>query len=832
MDSEDGGGSGTLSRGASNLAQRVGSFFGGGSSSGGSGSGKRGRRGKSGERDGKHRRSASGGETASRVEVGYHGRRTDARDRSSEDPKRHHIPRASVTPTKSRSPAPSFEETTTTEEAGAAAGRPRVKLRRKSLEREMERRASRERELEREKRLRERSRSRERLAELSSSGQVRPETGARQKQPQQQQQQPTSTTSTTRVIPVQVSTSSYQRLQQQQLSLVRSSSSVTSSRRPDPEGSPTRRQASFRVERNLQLSRSDLGISPPVPPVPPVPPPRTKAAAHKSPQPPAPAPPVTETSFDDDVSPVSTSTPKKTPYQFWREQRLLREDSPSSSSLMHSSSTSTVINTLQSETVQKQQPQQQQQQHKEQSADSTTTTITSSSKEEQVTSSSTGAVRKQFAVDSATAEASSTGINVAMHAATTTPERPPEKAEDILARWKRERAKRERHPSGTSAASSSTAEPARKKFPYQHHQPLYHHIPVVQQSSTIETTTSTSRKERKTSSLASMLQALTKRKGSSKEHKEEEEHKYATISALVKSAPLDPHFHEAVIHPSEEEGGRGGGPGRRRPLSTVEHISPAYDEADREPVLGTVLHPVPPRPRSQQGSGARTPFEEWRHYRSNRERQEISAPLVHSYSPLPPSPGMVALRAKTPDPDYDTASVASTSSRSSYGGGGHRAGGGSSHEDLRRQVGPQYYSHSPRSTSSLGIPRYVHLHPQQQQQHHQQQPPRPPSSMVSASPRLEHHHHPAESSFFGRHGARLASAESHVWYQEYSHEAFPHDAIFEREQAVFGVHNFDVRINSIRGRKDGRQGCQLPRSKDWADFFSQIWKIENSITVG
>ena len=34
----------------------------------------------------------------SRVEVGYHGPRTDARDRSSEDPRRHRIPRASLSP--------------------------------------------------------------------------------------------------------------------------------------------------------------------------------------------------------------------------------------------------------------------------------------------------------------------------------------------------------------------------------------------------------------------------------------------------------------------------------------------------------------------------------------------------------------------------------------------------------------------------------------------------------------------------------------------------------------------------------------------------------------
>ena len=39
--------------------------------------------------------SSVGRQQGSRVEVGYHGPRTDARDRSSEDPRRHRIPRAS-----------------------------------------------------------------------------------------------------------------------------------------------------------------------------------------------------------------------------------------------------------------------------------------------------------------------------------------------------------------------------------------------------------------------------------------------------------------------------------------------------------------------------------------------------------------------------------------------------------------------------------------------------------------------------------------------------------------------------------------------------------------
>ncbi len=743
-----GGGAASLSRGASNLAQKVGSLFGGGS-------GRDSKRGKKGE---KHKASSaatsSGGESGTRVEVAYHGKRTDARDRSSEDPRRHHIPRASVTPTKSRSPVPFDEATTATDQPPAV--RPRVKLRKKSLEKEMERRASRERELEREKRLRDRSRSRERLADLSSSEQVRTTSST------SQQQSTTSSSSKTRIIQTTVSKSSYQQLQQK--SLARSSSSVTSSRRESATsaegGSPTRRQASFRVERNVQLSRSDLGMPPPIPP----PRARTPKSSY------------TETSFDvtDNSGPASTSTPKKTPFQFWREQRLAKETSPASThsttshrssdnSLMHSSSTSTVINTFlqQSDTVQDE-PQQQQQQR-------TSTTVTTSSTQHTTSMSSTGAVRKQhYAVEKASTQASSTPINVAMHAATSSDSRPPEKAEDILARWKRERAKRERHASGTSAASSTTAEPVRKVA----HQTL----PSQQVPMSVEI--ESGKKERKSSALSSMFQSFTRRKGK----EPGEERKYSTIAALMKSAaPLDPVFHDNVLHPMEE--------GEGSPNVTI------IPETEKEPVHGTVLHPLPPRPPSS----SRTPFEEWRHYRgrpsdaSEDSRQKrLSAPPIKSYSPLP-SPALAAIRAKTPDPDYDSTSIGSASSRSSYGGGHRREG-------LHHQVGPQFYGTSPstgqRSNSVVGIPRYVRP---------ATYGPRPPSTIMSASPRLEHPPNmrtPSSDSFFGRHGVKLASAESQMWYDKYSHEAFPHEAVFDQDSAAFGVHNFDVRINSIKGRKN------------------------------
>ena len=79
----------------------------------------------------------------SRVSAGYHGPRTDARDRSSEDPRRHRIPRASLSPvTVNRQDQPGEHE------------QPRKRLRSRSLSkgREMDRRASREKSYDRDRR--------------------------------------------------------------------------------------------------------------------------------------------------------------------------------------------------------------------------------------------------------------------------------------------------------------------------------------------------------------------------------------------------------------------------------------------------------------------------------------------------------------------------------------------------------------------------------------------------------------------------------------------------------------------------------------------------------
>jgi len=98
----------------------------------------------------------SGASRVTRVEVAYHGPRTDARDRSSEDPKRHRIPRASLSPTGSPITVPDEEGL---EEEVSIEKRKKIRTRSVSKGREMDRRVSRERSLERERR-----RSKERIS--------------------------------------------------------------------------------------------------------------------------------------------------------------------------------------------------------------------------------------------------------------------------------------------------------------------------------------------------------------------------------------------------------------------------------------------------------------------------------------------------------------------------------------------------------------------------------------------------------------------------------------------------------------------------------------------
>ena len=90
--------------------------------------------------------SGHGHNRTSRVEVGYHGPRTDARDRSSEDPRHHRIPRASLSPAGSPVTVPDYPG-----EDDEVLEQTRKKLRSRSASRgrDMERRSSRERSYER-----------------------------------------------------------------------------------------------------------------------------------------------------------------------------------------------------------------------------------------------------------------------------------------------------------------------------------------------------------------------------------------------------------------------------------------------------------------------------------------------------------------------------------------------------------------------------------------------------------------------------------------------------------------------------------------------------------
>ena len=576
--------------------------------------------------------------SASRVEVAYYGKRTDARDRSSEDPRRHRIPRA-----KSGSPEPT---------APKPPVRTRSKLRKKSLERELGRRVSRERELEWEKR-RERSLSGERLARLATTEKV---TEVESEEPTQEQIE--------------------KALLKPSITVERSRSSASAKihQRDAILSTEVTRQTSFKVARNIQVSKSFRGdtiFSQSQQGMPPIPPPR----APKSPQP----------TTDENAT---GATPKKTPYQFWREQRM------QSTTEFRTSTPKPVSDVDKIEVI-------------------------------------------PMEVDHQEVES------------------PKESADEILARWKKERSKRVRNVSGSSAvsqASSSTAEPLRKvalQRSFIQSTPASKPVKV-----SLETTVkNTEPKRDKKSSLSALFPSFSK-KNNSNNNKSTNNSEMHSIKALIQSAAMSKDFHENFLHHSS-------------PKVASDHSKSATEVPAPEPqvVHGTILRPVPPR----STKASRTPFEEWRHYRGIKDEvRRVSDPQG-------------SVRQRTPDPDYDNLSTGSAaSSRSSVG---VRYGPESSHEDLHRLVGPQYYSHHPpgsagyRSVSAMGIPRYVH---------------RPKtSSLLSASPRLER-------AFDVQPSTQLGSAESQQWYNEYSHEAFPHEAEFGAT-SVFGVQNYDGRIHSIKG---------------------------------
>lgn len=563
-----------------------------------------------------------------RLERAYYGKNSDARDRSTEDPRRHTIPRAAI----GGSPIPPKGDHSDSEvdEWDAYAQK---SSRKKSKERVLGRRASRERALEREMR-RERSRSKERAPQVSSMESSQVESHASE------------------------------------------SSSVTTSR-----------QQFYKVEQQVQLSQSykETTVSSVTArrvvgdesQLPPIPPPRSKGKHHYE-----------VIQVKDETDGIRTSTPKKSPYQFWREHQS----------------------------------------------------------QEQVDDN--GTVRRTYVETSGAVS----NQQVVM------------KESRVI--------KRERNVSSSSQRSttSSTAEPLAKVAVSSVPSPQQAERVFVEDFSQLK---EGGRKEKK--SISAMFSSFTSSSSSKKKtDKVAPESEQKSASSPMKAFPLNPDFQAQM-----QEGDNGATP---ITLSS----SPPVKKVGEEPLLGTVLHPKPPQPPRPS---ARTPFQEWRTYRQVSQSREGSSPVslnpeprrisAPAYSPSLVRPGY---RARTPDPDYDNVSMASTGSRSSWG---FRQGSDTSHEDIHKLVGPQYYADRQRSISSMGIPRYQHR-------------PRTPSSMLSASPRLERQiRAPSSEALSGRPSSALANPESQEWYDKYQLKAFPHDAEFGEQE--YAKHNYDTHINQIRG---------------------------------
>ena len=284
-------------------------------------------------------------------------------------------------------------------------------------------------------------------------------------------------------------------------------------------------------------------------------------------------------------------------------------------------------------------------------------------------------------------------------------------------------------------------------------------------SSTEPVPAAESTKRKKKSSLSEMFSFS--RKKSTEE--QQETRKTSATEMLVKSTMMRPEVHSQLINLKEEEVATNGSSPKSKEVPTTDPV-----------VVGTVLHP--------QAAAPRTPFQEWRHYRQQNQRNVQQQQSYHHSAPPPARSDTSSpiSRLRTPDPDYfDNMSVGSgVSSRSSY----YRT----SNEDLHRQVGPQYYSGHVggiRSSSAMGIPRFSASTAAKSR------------SLFSASPRLELHSNSSADSYYGRHGAHLMSAESHEWYSGYQHQV-PHEAEFSISRA-----NFDGRIKAGIGKK--KRGQQI-----------------------
>ena len=298
----------------------------------------------------------------------------------------------------------------------------------------------------------------------------------------------------------------------------------------------------------------------------------------------------------------------------------------------------------------------------------------------------------------------------------------------------------------------------------------------------------------RSSSLSTFFNAAFSRKKSSSAKTEPRKF---SADVLVQSSPLNPEFHASIVHGSED---------------VQNSFSPIPEDPDAISVQSP--EPVPPVPEVKSPVN---PLQAWRLYRQkdrqefreipptvpemsneNSEADPISLHIVRAANEVsrPPDP-------EIPTPDYDQMSVAS-SNASSFMSARYfqNRATDSSMEELRPHL---YYSRSAatatppmRSTSQFSIPRFAIKHRTR--------------SLLSASPRLEHRssRSPSTDSIIGsRLGAAssFGSSESQIWYQNYQHDAFPHEAVFGDED--FKGHSVDGRMHHIKGELWTGRGLRI-----------------------
>ena len=305
----------------------------------------------------------------------------------------------------------------------------------------------------------------------------------------------------------------------------------------------------------------------------------------------------------------------------------------------------------------------------------------------------------------------------------------------------------------------------------------------------------------RSSSLSTLFSAFSRKKSSQKVDR-----KFST-DVLLKSSPLNPDFHASIVQGTDESS---------PPSLTSPSFSPIQEDLNgSEP--------------SKSPKSTKSPLQAWRLYRQ-KDRHE-------QYREIPPTVPEVSIEASDsdpvslqivradnevqrppdpdiPTPDYDQMSVAS-SGASSFMSARYFPNRDSSTEELR----PHFYQNfssrafataTPpfRSSSQFSIPRFVIKHRTR--------------SLLSASPRLEHRNSrsPSTDSIFGSRmggGSNFGSNDSQIWYQNYQHDAFPHEAVFGQEE--FKGHSVDGRMHHIKGELTSRRKSKY-RSEEFRDFWN------------